>query len=203
MGLRRGACKEAEEAKMTQQRDLKRRVRDRQAQTGESYMTALRHVQAQKPPAFPVVELVDLTEVGAALGFKCRIVMAPGLTGQIDTASALVRLRDVLLTRDRDGALETFRAVVLRGERRQFRLTQSTFDDARELILRARAGLGGVSEGGRLLAMHVDGKSGAIMVLFTLWIVPEFVPMTREPSLILASLEGTPTHPLLAWMDTP
>jgi len=188
---------------MTQQRDLKRRVRDRQAQTGESYMTALRHVQAQKPPAFPVVELVDLTEVGAALGFKCRIVMAPGLTGQIDTASVLVRLRDVLLTRDRDGALETFRAVVLRGERRQFRLTQSTFDDARELILRARAGLGGVSEGGRLLAMHVDGKSGAIMVLFTLWIVPEFVPMTREPSLILASLEGTPTHPLLAWMDTP
>ena len=51
--------------------------------------------------------------------------------------------------------------------------------------------------------MHVDGKSGATMVLFTLWLVPEVVPMTREPSLILASLEGTPAHPLLAWMDTP
>jgi len=186
---------------MTQQRDLKRRVRERQARTGESYMTALRHVQTQKPPAFPVVELVDLTEIGAALGFKCRIVMAPDLTGRIDTAGALVRLRDVLLASDRDGALETFRAVVLRGERRQFRLTQGTFDDVRELILRARAGLGGVSEGGRLLAMQVDGKSGSTMVLFTLWLVPDFVPVMREPSLILASLHGTPTHPLLAWMD--
>jgi hypothetical protein len=201
MGLRRGASKEAEEAKMTQQRDLKRRVRDRQAQTGEAYMTALRQVQAQKSPAFPVVELVDLTEIGAAIGFKCRIVMAPGLAEQIDAAGALARLRDVLLTRDRDGSLETFRAVVLRGERRQFSLTQGTFYDARELIQRARAGLGGVSEGGRLLAMQVDGKPGATMVLFTLWLVPDIVPAMREPSLILASLEGTPTHPLLAWMD--
>ncbi len=204
MGLRREASKEAEEAKMTQQRDLKRRVRDRQAQTGESYMTALRQVQAQKPPAFPVVELVDLTEIGAALGFKCRIVMAPNLTEEIDTTGALMRLRDVLLTRDRDGSLETFRAVVLRGERRQFRLTQGTFDDARELIQRARAGLGGVSEGGRLLAMHVDGKSGATMVLFTLWLLPDIMPMMREPSLILASLDGVPaSDPILAWMDTP
>ena len=32
---------------MTPRRDLKRRLRDRQAQTGESYTTALRHVQAQ------------------------------------------------------------------------------------------------------------------------------------------------------------
>jgi hypothetical protein len=203
MGLRREASKEAEEAKMTQHRDLKRRVRDRQAQTGESYMTALRQVQAQKPPAFPVVELVDLTEIGAALGFKCRVVMAPNLTDQIDTVGALVRLRDVLLASDRNGALETFRAVVLRGERRQFRLTPGTFDDALELIQGARAGLGGVSEGGRLLAMHVDGKQGATMVLFTLWLMPDIVPMMREPSLILASLQGTPAHPLLAWMDTP
>jgi len=188
---------------MTQHRDLKRRVRDRQARTGEAYMTALRHVQAQKPPAFPVVELVDLTEIGAALGFKCRTVMAPDLIDRIDTASALVRLRDVLLASDRDGALETFRAVVLRGEHRQFRLTPGTFDDARELIQRARAGLGGVSEGGLLLAMHVDGKPGATMVLFTLWLMPDSVPVRREPSLILASLQGAPAHPLLAWMDTP
>jgi len=47
-----------------------------------------------------------------------------------------------------------------------------------------------------MLAMQVDGKPGSTMVLFTLWLM-------REPSLILASLHGTPAHPLLAWMDTP
>jgi len=31
---------------MTRKRDLKQRVRERQAETGESYVTALRHVQA-------------------------------------------------------------------------------------------------------------------------------------------------------------
>ena len=36
---------------MTANRDLKRRVRDRQAQTGESYMTALHHVLAQRDPS--------------------------------------------------------------------------------------------------------------------------------------------------------
>src|SRR5512142_1555815 len=101
---------------MTEKRDLKRRVRERQAQTGESYMTALRHVQAQRPPAFPVVELVDLTEIGAPLGFKCRIVMSPVLADQIDAAGALARLRDALLAPDREGSLELFRAVTLRGE---------------------------------------------------------------------------------------
>ena len=27
--------------------------------------------------------------------------------------------------------------------------------------------------------------------------------LMREPSLILAPVRGTPTHPLVAWMDTP
>lgn len=138
---------------MTEKRDLKRRVRDRQARTGESYMTALRQVQAQRPPAVPVMELVDLTELGAPLGFKCRIVMAPGLADQIDAAGALARLRDVLLATDRDGSFEVLRAVTLRGEPRRFRLTQGTFDEARQLVARARAGLGGVSKGGRMLAL--------------------------------------------------
>ena len=186
---------------MTQQRDLKRRVRDRQSRTGESYMTALRQVLAQRPPAFDVVELTDLTEIGAPLGFKCRIVMAPDLQDQIDIAATLARFRDVLLTPDRDGALELFRAVTLRGERRQLHLTQTVFGDVRQFIARARAGLGGVSEGGYLMALQVDGKSGATMVLFTLWLLPEFVPVVREPSLILASLDGIPPDPLLAWMD--
>lgn len=168
MGLRREVSEEAEDAKMTQQRDLKRRVRERQARTGESYMTALRQVQAQRPPAFPVVELVDLTEIGEPLGFKCRIVMSPDLADQIDTAGALARFRDLLLATDRDGSLEVFRAVTLRGEHRRFRPDQGTFGEARQFIMRARTGLGGVSEGGRILALQVNGKQGAMMMLFAL-----------------------------------
>lgn len=190
---------------MTEKRDLKRRVRDRQAQTGESYMTALRQVQmqAQRSPAIPVVEFVDLTEIATPLGFKCRIVMSPALADQIDAARALVRLRDVLIATDRDGALELLRTVTLRGEPRRCHLTSSTFDEARQFLARARAGLGGVSDGGRLLALQVDGKQGATMVVFFLWLTPDFLPVYREPSLILTSLDGRFAHPLLNWKDVP
>jgi hypothetical protein len=188
---------------MTEKRDLKRRVRDRQARTGESYMTALRQVQAQRPPAVPVVELVDLTEIGAPLGFKCRIAMAPGLADQIDVTGALVQLRDVLRATDRDGSFEVLRAVTLRGEPRRFRLTQATFDEARQLVVRARAGLGGVSKGGLMLALHVNGKQGATMVVFLLSLTPDFVPVLRDPLLILTSLTGVSVRPFLDWQVTP
>jgi hypothetical protein len=54
---------------MTVKRGLERRVRERQARTGESYMTALRHVQGQvhelveERRAITVVELVDVSEI--------------------------------------------------------------------------------------------------------------------------------------------
>jgi hypothetical protein len=188
---------------MTEKRDLKRRVRDRQAQTGESYMTALRQVQmqAQRTPGIPVVEFVDLTEIAAPLGFKCRIVMSPVLADQIDAARALVRLRDVLIATDRDGTLELLRAVTLRGEPRRCHETQSTFNEGRQFLERARAGLGGVSDGGRLLALQVDGKQGATMVMFYLWLTPVSLPAYREPSLILGSIDGGFAHPLLTLLN--
>jgi hypothetical protein len=183
---------------MTEKRDLKRRVRDRQARTGESYMTALRQVKAQRPPTFPVVEFVDLTEIGTPLGFKCRVLMFPGLADRVDAASALAKLRDVLLMTDRDRSLELFRAVALRGEPRRFRVTQDLLDEGRRFVVRARAGLSGVSDGGRMLALHIDGKQGATMVIFLIWLLPDFVPVQREPSLILTSLDAIGVDPILA-----
>jgi hypothetical protein len=190
-----------EEAKMTEKRDLKRRVRDRQARTGESYMTALRQVQAQRPPTFPVVELMDLTEIGTPLGFKCRIAMFPGLADRIDVATALAKLRDVLLMTDRDRSLELFRAVALRGEPRRFRITQDTLDEGRRFVMRARAGLSSVSDGGRMLTLNMEGKQGAMMVICLLWLVPDFVHVLREPSLILTSLDAIAVDPILAWEE--
>jgi hypothetical protein len=78
MGSRR-----APEEAMTKRRDLKRRVRERQEKTGESYVTARRHVlvdPAENGPApaspgtaIPVVEMITLTEHATRLGMKCRV----------------------------------------------------------------------------------------------------------------------------------
>jgi hypothetical protein len=69
---------------MTERRDLKGRVRDRQARTGESYVTALRQVLAQRPSRIPVIELFDLSALGARLGFTCRISAFPDLVERVD-----------------------------------------------------------------------------------------------------------------------
>ena len=65
---------------MTAKRDLKRRVRERQAHTGESYMTALRHVRNRRTGereseregegAVPVVEMIDVSEIAG--GDPCQ-----------------------------------------------------------------------------------------------------------------------------------
>jgi len=99
---------------MTAKRDLKRRVRERQGRTGESYMTAMRQVLDQRPSVVPVVEMIELSEVGAAMGIQCRVRMAPVLADRIDAVGALRRLRDALITTERDPAFDLMRRVVSR-----------------------------------------------------------------------------------------
>jgi hypothetical protein len=158
-------------SEMTDKRDLKRLVRDRQARTGESYMTALRNVLGQRSGsnAVPVIELVDITEVGTPLGIKCAIKMVPALTERIDAAAMLTQLRDALITTAKDPQLALIRSVVLAGERPS---VQPEVIDPRPFFARVRAGIGGVSESGRMLAMSVAGRRGAEMVLFWLWMTP-------------------------------
>jgi hypothetical protein len=204
---------------MTERRDLKRRVRARQARTGEAYMTALRHVQAERPPAFPTIELIDLTELGAPLGLKCRVVMFPQVAERVDAAAMLVRLRDALLATEGDRALALMRRVVLRGGRaRTPAMVVTALEEARRFVARARAGIGGVSESGRMLALQVDGRAasgrrgkpddgagkpgdGAHMLLFTLQLMPMFVPVHREPTLVITSLDGLTADPILAFLE--
>jgi hypothetical protein len=173
---------------MTAKRDLKRRVRERQGRTGESYMTALRNVLDQRPSAVPVVEMIELSEVGAALGIQCRVRMAPVLADRIDAVGALRRLREALITTERDPAFGLFRQVVLHGEAPVLRL--QSFDAGRRFLARVRAGIGGISEHGRMLALMLDGRRGPEMVVFMLWLSPvRYVPY--RPSLVLASIDGT------------
>ncbi|HEX8110898.1 MAG TPA: hypothetical protein VF516_24365 [Kofleriaceae bacterium] len=175
---------------MTAKRDLKRRVRERQGRTGESYMTALRHVLDQRPNAVPVVEMIELSEVADAMGIQCRFRMSPALADRIDAVGALRRLRDALIATERDPAFDLFRRVVLHGESPVLRPTIGGIDAGRRFIARVRAGIGGISEHGRLLALMVDGRRGPEMVVFMLWLSPVAHPR-YQPSLILAVADGT------------
>ena len=177
---------------MTARRDLKRRVRDRQGRTGESYMTALRHVLDQRPNAVPVVEMIELSEVAEAMGLRCRVRMAPALADRIDAVGALRRLRAALVATERDPAFDLMRRVVLHGESPVPR--PLGLDAGRRFLARVRARIGGISEHGRLLALMVDGRRGPEMVVFMLWLSPvAYVPY--RPSLILATADGTVDGP--------
>jgi hypothetical protein len=135
---------------MTANRDLKRRVRDRQAQTGESYMSALHHVLAQRPgsipSAIPTVEFVEVTEVAAALGLKCRISVSPTLVHAIEVEQTLERFRDTLVAAGRDPALLLMQSVALYGEHVYFPVPAPAFHEVQDVVRfveRVLAGLGG------------------------------------------------------------
>jgi hypothetical protein len=152
---------------MTQQKDLKRRIRERMAKTGESYTAARAHVLDERPPAevstpspvaganrgagIAVVEPVDVTEEAVALGLKCKALAIDG----VDARRALGRLHDVLVSTD-DADLEPLRAVALWGRRPV--PARWSIAEARKFLARARAGIAGVGPNGWLLAYIVDGE---------------------------------------------
>jgi hypothetical protein len=179
---------------MTKQRDLKQLVRERQNRTGESYVTALRHVRGERGSAVPVVEMVDLCEVADALGFKCRAMVLPDLAERINVVAALTQLRTVLLTTTRDRVFDLMRAVVLCGER-PFS-SPPTMVDALRFLERTRAGVGGVCASGRNVALPVSSRTGTEMVLFLLWLTPLRF-LNAQPGLMLTSVNyplGDPAH---------
>jgi hypothetical protein len=201
---------------MTANRDLKRRVRDRQAQTGESYMTALHHVLAQRPggitTTIPTVEFVDVTAVAAALGMKCRFAVSPALAHDIDVERTLERFRDALLATQRDPGLVLMQAIALHGEHVHFPLaTVPRFHDIQSTVTflkRVMAGFGGISDNGRILALRAvprvasggssvesasaisrSAVTGEPFVVISPWSVPALAAIGRSPLLIVNAID--------------
>jgi transcriptional regulator of aromatic amino acid metabolism len=160
---------------MTAKKDLKKRVRERAARTGESYTTAREHVVGKVGQSRGlVVETRDLSEEAARLGIRCPVRMFPELARRVDSSAVLVRLRDVLRATEQDRKTELLRAVVLRGEQREpphpYRTVMGGGDE--DFVARALAGIGGVSERGTMLALPVAGRKGFEMVVCELCLWP-------------------------------
>src|SRR5262252_4775100 len=104
---------------MTAKRDLKKRVRARQARTGERYTAALAHVLGPTPRAgrVPVTELADVSAAAAQAGLTGRVLIFPELAARIDVPGALRRIRAALTATQDDPATELLRGVLLLGRR--------------------------------------------------------------------------------------
>jgi hypothetical protein len=180
---------------MTDRKDFKRRVRERQARTGESYTTARMQVESRRPGAVPVVETIDVAEAAARLGLRCHVVIASTLLDLLDGELVLERIRDALIGTDSDPATELMRAVALRGEnplgvRRHplmaGRLRDWNDPELRQFIARARAGIGGVSERHHVLALTIRD----VMALCWLTTWPVNGPDDRTPALYVSTVDG-------------
>jgi hypothetical protein len=177
---------------MTAKKDLKRRVRERQARTGESYTTARAHVVAQaepaesavKPSAIPVVELIDISGEAEHVGFKCSVLASPALASRVSPARVLERLRDALLATEQDPTTAVLRAVLLRGEAiARTPRQRGWWNDMRRFFERARVGIGGTTASGDMMALQVDDT----MVIVQAGYVPHMPPIMRIPQRVFLS----------------
>jgi hypothetical protein len=159
---------------MTAKRDLKKRIRARQARTGERYTTARDRVLGARPAPVPVVELVDASAEGARVGWKCRVLVFPDLARGLDPGLAVKRIHEVLVATAGDPGTELFRTIAFEGmwHAPPARTPARALAGVERFVTRAAAGLGGVSDGGALLAVPLVGRQGAETVVCTLWGAP-------------------------------
>jgi hypothetical protein len=198
---------------MTKKKDLKRRVRERKARTGESYTAALRQIAKKPREATPsvLVEATPSVRVEAtpsvrveatpsvrvesapsavaearAEGFRGDAAVSPKLRAMGDLRPLFARLRELLQALDSPACGPLFR-----GESAPLRLPKPT--DAlleREFLRRVREGERGLGVGGRMAALSWNGQ----VVIAQFSIFPEHTPLLQ-----LAILEeaGWPNNLLL------
>jgi hypothetical protein len=112
---------------MTKKKDLKKRVRARQEETGQRYTAALNDVlaakekpQARKPLPMEVIEYADATAAAQRIGLRCRVYIHPALWKGAAESEALTELalRRIHQIAQLDAALgmRAFRRVALEGQ---------------------------------------------------------------------------------------
>ncbi len=156
---------------MTRKKDLKRRVRERQARTGESYTAALAHVR-KKPVENEA--LPDATEEAKAAGLHCSAVVSPKLRALGDLRPFFARLRELLEALESDAC-----GPLLRGEPGP-RVIPTLRDslEARRFLAQVQAGTRGLSRDGRMFALAWNGH----VVVGAIWLL-------RKPLLMIGLLD--------------
>jgi len=202
---------------MTVKRNFKRRVRERQARTGESYVTARRHLLTSRPALAPeddeadpedgdppargisVVELIDVSAEARRVGLACRVLMFPSLVERFGPGRVLGRLHDLLVTTAGDPAIARLTRLALDGvvpEPRRAGMYDS--DALRRFLRRALAGLGGTLDDGATLAFHLPEGDGLVPIMCTLSArdtaielsaITTMLPHSRDPLAQLLALE--------------
>src|SRR5262245_18845178 len=105
------------------------------------------------PAPISVVEMLDLTELAAPLGFRCHVSISTQLAERLDVPKVLERLRDVLLATGEDPDFAIFRATALHGAPSPTpRLVRDAWDEMKVFLARARAGVGGINVAGDMLS---------------------------------------------------
>jgi hypothetical protein len=123
------------------------------------------------PPSepVPVVELQDVSEGAARFGFRCRVAMFPSLIERAEPASVFSHLREVLVGTVGDPSTALLYSVAFLGQRPpRPRRTDRGVAALRQFLQRVRAGLGGTTDDGSMVAFHVAGRDGLVLVLCTL-----------------------------------
>jgi hypothetical protein len=159
---------------MTRKKDLKRRVRERQAKTGESYTAALAHIRKQP---IEIEELPDATPAAKAAGLDCNAVVSKP---ELKEEALFVRVREMLeaLGVPLQRLTPVPPAIKLAVEARRF-------------LESVREGSRGVSKDGSLFALEWNGR----VVVGGILGVPG-----RKPLLALALLDDIRGMPELSLM---
>jgi hypothetical protein len=165
---------------MTAKKNLKKRVRDRQAHTGESYTAALTKVLAQapdRPEDDLVVELTDLSPQAARLGWKCHVAAWPDLAERADLTVVLDHLHGALRALGDDAVISVMRAAVLEGIHppSAHGSPADLMTEARQFATRVRAGIGGPSTRGTMLAFQAPARHGHELVVCRLRLLPHSI----------------------------
>jgi len=189
-----GFLAELRKESMTAKRDLKKRVRDRQAKTGESYTAARRHVVAGAAGAkvsepIAVDALVDISATAAKVGLRCQVLITEALADAFDPERILLELRLVLLTTVRDPTTDLMRAVALHGDNTAAPLGLARDPRQVQFLARLRAGANSISTDGRAVGFHIDG----VAIVCSLWRRQPTIVVTRLEDMALLTLSGLGT----------
>jgi hypothetical protein len=178
MGLSRIAV---EVEAMTKKKDLKRRVRARQAKTGESYTSALAHIREPRIPEAP-----DATKEALAEGLSCTAVVTPELRAMGDLRPLFARVREVLAALGSPAC-----GPLLRGDASPRRMpTAKDVLEAQRFLAAVRRGERGLSRDGRLLAFEWRGH----VIVGAIWLY-----ISRRPLLQFSRMGDAPFWPEELW----